>query len=88
MYRLAKSHTKSSGMDVPLIPLFVSMALLTQQYDPEVPFALQCIRASGYYRYSEDIELFLLKAYLDRKCKYNFSIIMLIFSDLAHGWIR
>jgi hypothetical protein len=53
--------------DIPLIPLFVSMALLTQQFDPETPFALQCIRASGFFRYSEDIELFLLKAYIDRK---------------------
>jgi hypothetical protein len=59
--------------DVPLIPLFVSMALLTQQFDPETPFALQCIRASGFFRYSEDIELFLLKAYIDRK-RTNFTL--------------
>ena len=49
------------------VPVFVSVSLLTENYDEDIPFDIQCIRSAGNFKYSVDIEKFLLKKFEDKK---------------------
>lgn len=44
MYKMAKNIQQFG-----IIPIFVSCALLTQNYDDDLPFELQCIRGALFY---------------------------------------
>lgn len=52
--------------DLP-IPIYVNVSLLTENFDDEFPFELQCIRAGSSYKYSTDIENYLLFMYSEKK---------------------
>lgn len=59
MYRYANIALDDNKEDC-LIPICISIPLLAQNFDDDISFELQCIRACGHYTFTNDIEKFLL----------------------------
>jgi hypothetical protein len=67
MFTYAKMSQLDSKEKSSLIPVYVSVSLLTENYDEDIPFNIQCIRSAGNFKYSVDIEKFLLMKFEEKK---------------------